>query len=389
MASRKAVKAVKAVYGSGLVASGALVSNSKLTSSPHSCLELRTPTRIAYCNSKEIRHIAAGFGFSVFASRDRIYGSGLDIFTNSLDTDGWWQNGRRLMLSKLSGPIIGIAAGRRHFLVATSKQVCAFGDNAHGQCGCDPCKIQFLRPDLNGCVFIDVPTDSEIKQVHCTLDSSFVVTKSGEVFSFGLGTDGQLGRGDEGFDWKCRQVEGDIKSEKIEHLRGSTDTLMGVSSHGDLFMWGQNEYGQMAPFYKQMQVKVSRRIKLDIGALAMADSTGTSCIVLNKEGHVYVWGYGVLGFGPNIPSLARPSRLSSNLFANSPDEKGSVEKIFAGNTAMAAITTEGSLYTWGINRFSHLALGHSNDQFFPYQVCLSRNAVSVSLAPDHSLFLLS
>lgn len=35
---------------------------------------------------------------------------------------------------------------------------------------------------------------------------------------------------------------------------------------------------------------------------------------------------------------------------------------------MAAITTDGNLYTWGKNKWGQLGLGHTKDQYFPLQV---------------------
>ncbi|VDN44919.1 unnamed protein product, partial [Gongylonema pulchrum] len=99
------------------------------------------PRQILYFNGRDIRHIAAGFGFSVFASRRRLYGGGVDIFSNDIANSDYWSRGICLNADakeKQLGTIIGLAAGRRHFLVACRDAVYAFGDNAHGQCGQDP-----------------------------------------------------------------------------------------------------------------------------------------------------------------------------------------------------------------------------------------------------------
>lgn len=86
------------------------------------------------------------------------------------------------------------------------------------------------------------------------MDTSFVLLENGELYSFGLGTDGQLGNGNEEFQWTPMLVEGDLKGEKISRISGSTDTLIALSTNGDLFAWGQNEYGQMAVITDEPQV---------------------------------------------------------------------------------------------------------------------------------------
>lgn len=67
------------MYGCGLSASGALaiprlVVNDKIVTAR----EAHKPLRISGFNTRGIKHIAAGFGFSLFAAKDKLYGSGLN-----------------------------------------------------------------------------------------------------------------------------------------------------------------------------------------------------------------------------------------------------------------------------------------------------------------------
>ncbi|VDD86155.1 unnamed protein product [Enterobius vermicularis] len=378
--------AKKHVYGSGLVNTGSMFSNSKLRS-VGGLFQFRKPTHIIYFMSKGIRRVAAGFGFSVFASSDRVYGGGVEIFSNDLHSAGYWRNGKRLVIPGFSGNIVDIAAGRRHFLVATEKKVYAFGDNAHGQCGKDPEKCPFIIPSDTSDSSVQIPSQASVKQVHCTLDTSFVLLESGELFSFGLGTDGQLGRNGGPRDWHCLPVEGDLKGVQVTSIKGSTDTLCAITTSGDLFMWGQNEYEQMSPFSNQIQVLHPVEIRLRLGKISAADTTATSSLILNSEGEVYVWGFGVVGQGPDISVLKRPVLIHPNVFSSGTDDSGKVKQIFAGNTSMFALSKHRNLYAWGINRFSHLGIGSEKDQYFPCQVVLPRPACDLSVAPDHTLFL--
>lgn len=71
------------------------------------------------------------------------------------------------------------------------------------------------------------------------MDTSFVLLDNGELYSFGLGTDGQLGN-ETGREnqavWQPTLVEGDIKGVKISRISGSTDTLVAVSTEGKKFL---------------------------------------------------------------------------------------------------------------------------------------------------------
>lgn len=361
---RKTRTVAKRVYGSGLVDTGSMISNSKLKSST-SLLEFRKPTHILYFMSKDIQKVAAGFGFSVFAGKNKVYGGGVDIFSNDVHPVESWRN------------------------VATKSRVYAFGDNAHGQCGFDPETRPFLKPEEGSKCIVKVPSKAPVKQVHCTLDTSFILLESGELFSFGLGTDGQLGRNVPLRDWHCLPVEGDFKGSLVSSIKGSTDTLCAVTTSGNLFMWGQNEYEQMSPFSTQIQVSYPVEIRLSLGKILAADTTATSCVILNSKGEVFVWGFGVIGQGPDVHSLKRPVQLHPNLFSGGFGDDGEIQKIFAGNTSMFALSRKGNLFAWGINRFSHLGLGSDKDQYFPFQLFLPGSLSDLSVAPDHTLFLVN
>lgn len=77
---------------------------------------------------------------------------------------------------------------------------------------------------------ISLPPDSSpCKQVHCTLDSSFVLTEDGRLYSFGLSTDGQLGTGCADIDFVPRRVP---IEEPLRMINGSGDTLVAVTKTG-------------------------------------------------------------------------------------------------------------------------------------------------------------
>uniref|UniRef100_A0A1I8EES2 Uncharacterized protein n=2 Tax=Wuchereria bancrofti TaxID=6293 RepID=A0A1I8EES2_WUCBA len=386
--ARLKAKKSNLVYGCGFGKTGSLFTKVLRETGLNG---FKKPRQILYFNSRNIRHVAAGLGFSVLASEQKLYGGGVDIFSNDLNNRNYWNEGICLNSNAKKeqfGTIISVAAGRRHFLVASKKAVYAFGDNAHGQCGQDPENVPFVRLENKPFQKIMIPSDSKIAQIHCTLDTSFIILDSGEIFSFGLGTDGQLGRGVCNYDWRCLPIEGDLKGMKVAALKGSTDTLMAVTESGELFMWGQNEYEQMYPFVKDIQSGFPCEIRLSMEKIIAADSTATSCIALSSNNQVYVWGFGILGMGPNVTSLRRPALLENNLFSGGPNDSGKVKKVFAGNSSMFAISKMDNLFSWGLNRFSHLGLSHDKDQYFPFQVDVLKKPLDVSIAPDHVLFLM-
>lgn len=87
------------------------------------------------------------------------------------------------------------------------------------------------------------------------------------------------------------------------------------------------------------------------------------------DGSVYLWGFGLLGAGPEVQMSKKPLKIPSQLFGlNDFNPYVKVEKINCGLGHMAAITNHGDLYIWGRNRDCCLGLGDDKDQYFPLKV---------------------
>lgn len=336
--------------------------------------------------------MTSGFGFSLFASEKRLYGAGINNrfqiggqLTDRAKFQDYYISAKRINIP--AEEILEISSGRAHSLIRTEKGVFAIGDNNFGQCGRDPEVMEHVvGSDESPLLPLDLPTANPIISIHCTLDTSFLVDSSGKVFSFGLGEDGQCGNERYGIQWKPSEVRGDVQGVRIQKIRGSTDTAMALSDEGEVFVWGQTEYGQAVGATDQIQLNTPLHLNLSpsIGPLASIDTTQSSVIAQNRSGEVFVWGVGVLGMGPEAESLKRPTRMDQPLF----DGK-KITSISAGNSSMSAINESGRLFIWGENRYSSLGLGHSNRQLFPYQLFLPGDVTAAALGPDHSLFLVN
>lgn len=372
------LRAVKAVYGCGLTKTGGLATPSYVEkrNNPYS---ISRPVRIGYCVGKKIRKVASGFGFSLFASSNELYGSGLNNFyqlggpvnnRKHRRTEDYHIGGKRIMLPEDSGKIIDIAAGRLHSLVATTSKVYAFGDNAQGQCGKNPKKHPFVTHSVSysKLVHVDLPDEAVPKKVHCSLDTSFILLEDGRLFSFGLNTDGQTGNGFSERNWIPTEVQGDLKGEHIVDVGGSGDTILAVNKNGDVFAWGLSEYGQLQVVTDDIQVDFPRVLNFKIGKVVSVAATGSSCLLSTSEGLAYSWGAQILGFGPEVTSVNRPMLLDPPLFSSAANNDGRIKKVFAGCYSMGALTSEGNFFIWGMNRYGSLGLGHSDDQLFPFQV---------------------
>jgi RCC1-like G exchanging factor-like protein len=94
--------------------------------------------------------------------------------------------------------------------------------------------------------------------------------------------------------------------------------------------------------------------------------------MVSDKGQVWVWGFGLLGLGPKVTQAAEPLLIPENLLNQSRLEwnKSKITSIVAGLNHLAAVSSEGDLYTWGRNKDGVLGHGNTRDQPFPLRVII-------------------
>lgn len=72
--------------------------------------------------------------------------------------------------------------------------------------------------------------------------------------------------------------------------------------------------------------------------------------VLSDKGEVYVWGFGILGKGPNLQESETPQLLPKTLFGQGTFSKDvRVEKLYSGVSCFAAVTSKRNQYLVGMD----------------------------------------
>ncbi|XP_013785838.1 RCC1-like G exchanging factor-like protein isoform X2 [Limulus polyphemus] len=363
---------------------------------------LYRPYRLEFAETHKVFDVACGYGFTVFAafssnSNHRAFGTGL----NTDSQIGFHMVRKDHPLQQLAQPVpihlplessstkaVKVACGRAHSVILTDKEgIFTLGNNAFGQCG----RVIVENEVYEGSTRVNKVSgiDGEVIDVVCGQDHTLFLTKEGRVYSCGWGADGQTGLGHYNSQGKPGVVKGDIEKERIIKLCTAVDCVLAVSDNGDLFGWGNSEYGQFSNVTDALQVNVPRHVPLsNIGKILDAAVGGTICAVLNDKGQVFVWGYGILGQGPQVAQLNSPTLLPEELFGrNEFNPEVKVTHIKCGLNQFAAITNQGDLYMWGKNRHACLGLGHKNDQYFPFRVSVPAQVLKISLGVDHTAVL--
>ena len=208
------------------------------------------------------------------------------------------QLGRALMPCSLPtscpGPVASLSAGWGHFLaLGESGWVLAWGDNSHGQCGCDPGGQRSISDPQQvplppaACSLSDLcrtlPAASaetvSAAQVSAGAFHSAVLTKCGDVLTWGGGRHGQLGT--------CSPMEAAAELGSSEHTLHRQPTT-GALLRWQPASWLQSEQGV---FDAGSCVPQHVTLPLESGDLPrQVACRQNTTVVLSEQGAVWGWG---------------------------------------------------------------------------------------------------
>ncbi|XP_030895575.1 RCC1-like G exchanging factor-like protein [Leptonychotes weddellii] len=342
----------------------------------------------------QISSVACGYGFTLLSSKTKdvtkVWGMGLNK-----DSQLGFQRSRKdktrgyeyvLEPSPVPLPldrpqetqVLQVSCGRAHSLILTDREgVFSMGNNSYGQCGRNVVENEIYSESHKVNRMQDF--DGQVVQVVCGQDHSLFLTDKGEVYSCGWGADGQTGLGHYRITSVPTKLAGDLAGVHVVQVATHGDCCLAVSAEGGLFGWGNSEYLQLAAVTDSTQVNVPRCLPFSgVGKVKQAACGGTGCAVLNGEGQVFVWGYGILGKGPNLVESALPEVIPPTLFGLTEfNPEVHVSLIRCGLSHFAALTNKGELFVWGKNIRGCLGIGRLEDQYFPWRVRLCRAGLRV------------
>jgi RCC1-like G exchanging factor-like protein len=397
------------VYVWGLAETGALgIQRSLKKHKQMNCLFVQHPSRLSFGEKYEVLDVSAGYGFSIFVVKS--VDDNISLFGTGINTDsqiGYHKHRgvtnkpieimiypAPIVLPKISDDeklqAVKAATGRAHTVVLTDNgALFTLGNNAYGQCARPVIDDEeYFGSELIHRVDQTMFNNSPISDIVCGQDHTIFLTKAGEVYTCGWGADGQTGLGHYNNQHQPELVQGDIKGEKIVKLSSVGDCVLALNEKGEVFGWGNSEYGQISQVEGIQQINVPSNLKYfdGIGKITDIAAGGSFCAVLNEAGDVFVWGFGLLGFGPNVDYCKLPKLIPPTLFGrNSFNPANRVVSINCGLNHLAAVNSDNDLFTWGKNKFGCLGLGHDKDQFFPYKALVGAKVEKVTCGVDHTI----
>ena len=202
------------------------------------------------------------------------------------------------------------------------------------------------------------------------------LSEAGHVFTWGAGSVGQLGHDDQNSHWAPRQVKASRfasrQGEKVVFVAAGGSHTVAVTAGGRLYTWGNGSYGQLGHGDDEHQCapKQVAPEQFENSAVVMAACGVKHTLVVTEDGALWACGcgeYGKLGLNDET------DRHSFELVGAGGVGGMRVVVAAAGDQHSAAVTEDGALWTWGFNFYGQLGGREESNSLQPKKVTTTPN----------------
>ncbi|XP_075716835.1 putative E3 ubiquitin-protein ligase HERC6 isoform X2 [Rhinoderma darwinii] len=209
--------------------------------------------------------------------------------------------------------------------------------------------------------------------------------EDGIVLSCGQNHSGQLGRKT---NTSSLEVIYSLEAQTIVDVSCGSNHSVAICNEGNIFTWGEGSQGQLGSGQFPKQSPIPRKIT----GLSSVRIIQISCghfhtVALSEDSNVFSWGKndtGQLGLGKEIPNQASPQLVKSL--------KGvPLVQVSAGGSQSFALSMLGTVFGWGKNNAGQLGLQSDplKGVFKPYAVSSLRDkgVIYISCGDEHTAVL--
>ncbi|MGI6524743.1 MAG: hypothetical protein ACOX2O_05540 [Bdellovibrionota bacterium] len=270
-----------------------------------------------------------------------------------------------------------VAAGYYHTCaVTTGGELYCWKGSCIG-CGSTPVRVLKGEQESSGTYLEDISQVSAGSQHTCA------VTTGGELYCWGSNLYGQLGIGSKGSGGRpTRVLKGEQGSsglylEDISQVSAGYGHTCAITTGGEVYCWGWNNYGQLGIDSTENQSTPVRVLKgeqestcLYLEDINQVSAGGNHSCAVTGGREVYCWGWnrvGQLGINSAL-NQSIPVRVLKGEQASSEIYLEDISQVSAGSQHTCAVTTGGELYCWGMNSQGQLGINSTLDQTTPVRV---------------------
>lgn len=290
-----------------------------------------TPTQVG---TASFTRLGAGTGHSLaLQATGTLYAWG-DNAAGQLGTSG---GAASATPTAVPGTYVQLAAGTSHSLALQANgTLWAWGDNAAGQLGGGGTSAA-----------APVATGSALPTRSTAMGSGhgLAVRADGTLWAWGDNTFGQLGDGTTTF--RTRPVQVGTDNDWVQ-VAGGTSFSLALKANGTLWAWGSNNLGQLGNSTNSGMTNANTTpLQVGGGNYTRIAAGPSHALAIRDDGVLYSWGsnfYGQLGNGTSSVNSATASPTPAPVSGS-----GIYTQIAAGLYHSMALRADGSLWTWGNN----------------------------------------
>jgi alpha-tubulin suppressor-like RCC1 family protein len=241
-----------------------------------------------------------------------------------------------------------------------------------------------------------LPAAPDVVSIWGGARGTIILKSDGTVWTWGSGAFGKLGVDlSSGKSLIPVEVHGagnvDYLHSVVSIMGGETHNVA-LKSDGTLWAWGYNAFGQLGDGTTNdswIPIQTGLSSSPPLTSVVKLGGRPYFTIAVKSDGTIWSWGmnrYGQMGNGTVNP-LTGPQVTVPNMVSNSwpGGAINSPRQVTCGYQFGAALTTNGTVWTWGSGSHGELGQGAPTTSYYPAQVPGLSNIVSISAGWFHIL----